>query len=397
LKTCDVAVLGLGAMGSAALYQLAKRGVRAIGIDRLNPPHTMGSSHGETRITREAVGEGQAYVPLVRNSHRIWRELEAESGETLLVQAGVLILASSQSPSLHHGKPDFVRRSLATAQENDIPHEFLRAEDIRRRFPQFIGLTGDEIAYFEPGGGYVHPERCIAVQLARARQLGVETLTNTQVLDVVSEGGGVRIETEAGPVLADQAVVTVGSWVAPLLGREFAQLALVHRQVLHWFEVDRPELFASSPVFIWMHGPRESDYLYGFPPLPGQSSLKVATEQYETASKADDLDRTVPAEESLQMFDLHVRDRLAGVSSRISRTAVCMYTTTPDRNFIIDRHPENPRLMVVSACSGHGFKHSSGIGEVIAQSILGQTALSLDTTFSLNRLRDLNLIHQDMS
>src|SRR5882724_8062273 len=153
-EQADFVVIGLGAMGSAVSYQLAKRGVSVIGIDRLAPPHPMGSSHGETRITRQAVGEGGSYAPLVLNSHRIWRELEADSGEKLLSQCGVLVMAPGTGTTSHHGKPDFVARSIKVARDFGIVHEILDGAEITRRFPQFLNLAGNERAYYEPGGGY---------------------------------------------------------------------------------------------------------------------------------------------------------------------------------------------------------------------------------------------------
>ena len=155
-------------MGSAVLYQLAKRGAHVIGIDRFVPPHQMGSSHGETRITRQAVGEGRSYAPLVLNSHRIWRELEADTGKKLLNDCGVLVMAPGSGQTSHHGKPDFVARSIEVAGDFGIIHEVLDGAEVARRFPQFLGLAGNEKAYYEPGGGYVFPERCISALLERA-------------------------------------------------------------------------------------------------------------------------------------------------------------------------------------------------------------------------------------
>ena len=167
----DTIVVGLGAIGSACLYQLAKRGQRVLGVDRYHPPHSYGSSHGETRITRQAIGEGEAYVPLVLRSHQIWRALEAETGLSLLETCGALILGDPDGAACHHGKTDFIRRTILAAERFGIAHEVLDAAAIQDRFPQFQ-LTGRETAYFEPGGGYVHPERCIEAQLAMARRHG---------------------------------------------------------------------------------------------------------------------------------------------------------------------------------------------------------------------------------
>lgn len=169
--------------------------------------------------------------------------------------------------SSHHGKPDFVGRSIDAARAFGIPHEILDGRAVARRFPQFLDLAGDEKAYYEPGGGYVRPERCIAAQLRRAGELGAAIRTGTTVLAIHQEPGGVRIETEAGVVLADQAVVSAGAWTAPLLGAPFTDLLTVNRQLLHWYALGDPSAHGpDAPVFIWMHGSGDTDYLYGFPP-----------------------------------------------------------------------------------------------------------------------------------
>ncbi len=385
----DVAVVGLGAMGSATLYQLAKRGVAALGIDRHAPPHAHGSSHGETRITRQAVGEGRDYIPLVLNAHRIWRELEAETGDTLLVDCGVLVMGPGSGATSHHGKPDFVGHSIAGARAFGIEHEVLRGDEVARRFPQFTGLRGDERAYYEPGGGYVFPERCVAAQLARAAALGARVVTDTAVLSIAQDGDGVVIETDGGTVRADRAVVSAGGWTAPLLGEPFDHLLEVKRQLLHWYALDDATAYgAGSPTFIHMHGPGDTDYLYGFPPVPGQTSIKVATEQYATSTTADAVDRTVTEAESAAMFADHVAGRLAGATPRVVGTAACVYTVTPDRGFIIDAHPRLDKVTVVSACSGHGFKHSAGIGEAVAQHLAeGRSRVDL-APFTLSRFAE---------
>jgi sarcosine oxidase len=376
----EIAVVGLGAMGSAALYQLGLRGAKAVGLDRFAPPHSSGSSHGESRITRQAVGEGRDYVPFVLASHRIWRSLEAETGETLLTACGALVMGPGSGVSSHHGKPDFVGRSIDAARAFAIPHEVLDGREVARRFPQFRHLGGDEKAYYEPGGGYVRPERCIAAQLHRAGALGAEIRTGTTVRSIRQEPGGVRIETDRGLVQADQVVVAAGAWTAPLLGAPFTDLLTVNRQLLHWYALDDASAYGpDAPVFIWMHGSGDTDYLYGFPPLPGEAEVKVATEQYATSTQAEALDRVVSPAESAAMHRHHVAGRLAGASARVTRAAACLYTVTPDRGFIIDRHPRMDRVLVVSACSGHGFKHSAGIGEAVAEEMLqggGRIALA---------------------
>ena len=383
-STVDVAVIGLGAMGAAALYQLSARGVRVLGLDRFAPPHAMGSSHGETRITRQAVGEGAEYVPFVLAAHRIWRELEAETGDALLDACGVLLMVPGSGETTHHGKPDFVGRSIAVAREHAIPHEILDGAEVARRFPAFQGLDGSERAYFEPGGGYVRPERCIAAQLRGAAARGARIRTGVTVRAMVPQAGGVRIETSDGPVVAGRVVVSAGAWTAPLLGAPFDRLLTVNRQVLHWYDVADAAPYRGHPVYIWMHGTGDSEYFYGFPPLPGETRVKVAKEQYETRTTAEAIDRAVAPEESARMYRNHIAGRLAGALPT-AHAAACLYTLTPDRGFIIDDHPDSDRILVVSACSGHGFKHSAGVGLAVAERLTeGRSGIDL-SPFALSR------------
>ncbi len=364
----EVAVIGLGAMGAAALYQLARRGVPAIGLDRFTPPHDMGSSHGETRITRVAVGEGEAYVPFAQRSHAIWRELEAATGETLLQQCGLLMMAPRGVRTGHHGKTDFLNRTAGIARNHGIPHEMLDTRDIAARFPAFL-LRGDEEGYLEPGGGFVHPERCIAAQLGQAAALGATVLTGRTVQAIRQDGASVLIETDAGRIRAGQAIVAAGAWAGPLLGPLFGSLLVPYRQVLHWFPLADEAAFrpGACPAYIWMHGSQPDDYFYGFPALPGSGEAKVATEQYGESCDPVTLDRTVPPGEAAAMHAAHIEGRLRGAAPGPARSAACLYTVTPDSGFVIDRHPDMDRVIVVSACSGHGFKHSAGIGDAVAE------------------------------
>lgn len=328
----------------------------------------MGSSGGETRITRVAVGEGEAYVPFVQRSHAVWRELEAATGETLLQQCGLLMIAPRGVRTGHHGKTDFLNRTAGVAHRHAIPHEMLDAPAIAARFPAFL-LRGDEEGYLEPGGGFVHPERCIAAQLRQAVGLGASVLTGQAVRDIRQDGDGVLIETDATRIHAGQAVVASGAWAGKLLGPPFGGVLVPYRQVLHWFPVadEAPFRPGACPAYIWMHGTEPEDYFYGFPALHGSGEAKVATEQYGAACDPDAMDRAVAQAEAAAMHAAHVAGRLRGAAPAPSRSLACLYTVTSDSGFVIDRHPEMDRVIVVSACSGHGFKHSAGIGDAVAE------------------------------
>lgn len=385
-ERCDVVVVGLGAMGAATLYQLAKAGAKAIGIDRYAPPHDQGSSHGDTRITRLAVGEGAEYVPLVRRSQQIWRELEARDGDALFEQCGVLVMTSSGTRTSHHGAADFTARTIELARTYGIAHEVLTAEQLRGRFPQFAPLRDDAIAYYEPEGGFVRPERCIAAQLKAARELGAAVIAGAPVSTVESASNVVRVRAGDRTVVADKVVVCAGMWSAELLGEPFKSLLRVCRQQLFWFKLEEPVIFPEvSPSFILSHGPLETDWCYGFPPIPGEGSVKIAAEQYTAQSLPNSLDRTVSDADVAAMFRTHVAGKIAGVTAERVKASVCTYTVTPDYGFIIDDHPALKNVTVVSACSGHGFKHSAAIGEAVAQRALsGSSQIDL-SAFSLSR------------
>lgn len=384
----DIAVVGLGAMGSATLYQLARRGTDVVGIDRFLPPHDRGSSHGETRITRQAVGEGAAYAPFVLASQRIWRELEEASGHELFNPCGGLIIAPRDANASHHGKADFFATTMATAERFGIAHQLLERDEVMSRFPQFAGMTEDQSAYYEPGAGYLHPERCIDVQLGQAHHHGARILTGSAVKAIENSAYGVRLTLGDSCIDARQVVVAAGAWSGELLGAPFAHLLTVRRQVLHWFALEPHAHFPHpSPVHIWMHGSGDSDYFYGFPPLPGAHDIKVATEQYHSAIHAEALERQVTPHESEMMFERHLRGRMAGVTSRVVDAKACLYTVTPDHGFICDTHPEMPGVFVVSACSGHGFKHSAAIGQAVAERLLAQPSDFDLSPFALSRFR----------
>ena len=384
--TADIVVLGLGAMGSSTLYQLASRGADVVGIDQFTPPHEFGSTHGETRITRQAIGEGQALVPLALRSHQIWREIEARSGASLLVQNGCLLISDPNDQVERPGRTGFLRRTVEAARRFAIPHEILDAAEIRRRHPQFRVGDGDT-AYFEPGGGYLRPEACVETQLRLAGELGATLRLGERVeaLRQAPDGSHVEITTTTGTVAANHVVVSAGAWAAKLLGPELGRWLQPTRQALHWFAVDpdAAALWERGPVFIWPHGDEATDFFYGFPAIGG--AVKTATENYAGTVDPDALDRAVGADEPRRMFDIHLASRLEGVSARPVRSRTCLYTQTPDSAFVIDTHPQAPRITVVSPCSGHGFKHSAAIGEAVCQRLLdGASRVDL-SPFSLSR------------
>jgi sarcosine oxidase len=374
LTAADVVVVGLGAVGSAVCHHLARRGARVVGIDRFVPPHDHGSSHGLSRVTRLAVGEGEAYVPLAMRSHALWRELEALSGESIYRATGGLIVSSDAADATaFHGSGGFFARTVDIARRFGIDHELLTAAAIRERFPAF--QVGDhEQGYLEPSAGVLFPERAVAVQLAEARRHGATLRLQEKVLRFVPRGhDSVEVVTERGSVAAARVVVAAGAWTAGLDGSMPAGSLRVQRQVLHWFPTTEPSLYRpdACPIFIWLHGSGAEDSLYGFPMIDGIAGVKVGAEQYAVETDPDEVDRRVSPEETQALFERQVAGRLRGLGARAVRSATCLYTTTRDGAFRIRPHPKSEAITVVSACSGHGFKHSAALGESIAATVMG--------------------------
>jgi len=364
----DVLVLGLGAMGAAIVYQLARRGLKVIGIDQFSPPHTHGATHGETRITREAIGEGLQFVPLVRRSHQLWRELEAASGERLLTACGGLIMARAGQRSPMHGRPDFLGTTLRAAQEFKIPHQTLDAAAITSRFPQFQ-LQGDERAYYEPGAGFLFAEACVAAQLRLATQLGARLITN-RAARLRTAGTQTVVECDGDEYRAGTTVIAAGPWL-PQLVPSLASRFTVRRQVMYWFALEAGVSYepGAFPVFIWNWGSGADQVFYGFPQASGRREIKIATEQDLETTTPQQVRREVAAAEVAAMVRRHLLDRLRGVSGECRRAVTCLYTSTRDANFLIDWLPDQPDTLAVSACSGHGFKHSAAIGEAVADMV----------------------------
>ena len=388
----DVIVLGLGAMGSASVYQLAKKGRRVLGIDQFSPPHTMGSTHGDSRITRQAIGEGEEYVPLALRSYELWREIEAATGNSLLEETGGLIMDSPSAGSTLHGCSRFLDTTVAAAKKFGIAHSLLDTNQIRSRFPQFQ-LKGDEQGYYEPAMGFLRPEACVASQIDLARRHGAEIRTNEKVLELIPRSGEVIVRTASGQYTAGQVVVSAGAWINHLFGNEWPGLFSISRQVLCWFDVrDGFESFVPSrfPVFIWVFGSEQDDFNYGIPAIDGPNGgVKIGTEQHRTETDPDTVDRNVTAAEIDEIYRKYVQDRLPGLSPRCIKASVCLYTTTPDSRFVIDFHPAHPNVLIVSPCSGHGFKHSAAIGEIVSDLLTsGSTRTNIRPfTLSGNSLR----------
>jgi sarcosine oxidase len=365
----DVIIIGLGAMGSSAAYQLAKKGVKVLGIDRFSPPHKFGSTHGETRITRQAIGEGAEYVPLALRSYEIFREIEAETNADLLTITGGLILSKSSGNALH-GNADFIETTVATAKKFGIKHRVLAADEIAKEFPQFKS-DGNERGYFEDESGFLRPENCVETQLDSAEKYGAKINRNEQVAEIKHFQTHVEVVTDKETCRAEKIILSVGAWIKNFVEQPSRDLFKIYRQTFYWFDVaDNFEKFklGNFPTFIWEFGRSENDFVYGFPAIDGQfGGLKIATETYFSTTNPDNVNREVTPKEIARIFEKYVENRIIGVSKKCLRTATCLYTVTPNARFIIDKLPGNERIIVASPCSGHGFKHSAAIGEILAK------------------------------
>jgi sarcosine oxidase len=371
----DVAVLGLGAMGAATTYQLARRGARVLGIDRYAPPHEFGSTHGDTRITRIACGEGPEYSAFAIRSHQVWRELEAELGVDLFTQNGLLVIFGPGQRAANHSVADFRGATVDAAKKAKLDYEILDTATIRARYPALNVADGDE-AYHDTVGGFVRPERCVAAQLQRAKALGADLHLNETVVSFDQTGGSVTVKTDKDTYLAKELIVAAGPWLPDFLKGALAQHFKVTRQVLYWFRARgarehaqfSPERF---PVYIWQVPAPQP--IYGFPATGGlEEGVKLATEQGHSTTKPDAVARAVGPDEIRAMYDTYVGPYFPGLSPVCVRHKVCLYTQVDRARFIIDRHPDAQRVIIASPCSGHGFKHSAGVGELLAQMALGE-------------------------
>lgn len=378
-QSYDVIVVGLGAMGSATLYQLAKRDTQVLGIDRYRPPHSFGSTHGESRITRLATGEGPAYVPFAKRSHAIWRELEEESGDSLLTLSGGLILCPKASSAHFHGQTDFVKQSAAIADAFGIDHTLYDAAAIRSRWPQ-LQIADREHAYYEPTGGIVNVEQAVATQLRLATEHGATIHTHEAVTALEHDAHGVTVTTTAGTYRAAKAIVSAGPWIGEFLPQAQAEPLAIYRQVIYWFAAEDPAQFHADnfPFLIWI-GDCQEEFFSAFPYVAGGTvGVKLLTEQYVETTSAGTVDREVHPHEIEHMYQGYVQRRLTGILPTCLKTGVCLYTNTPDEHFLIDYHPDSERVLIVSPCSGHGFKHSAALGEALAQVTLeGKSALDM--------------------
>jgi sarcosine oxidase len=349
----DVIVLGLGAMGSAAAFHIAQRGRRVLGLDAYDPGHTWGASHGRTRAIREAHFEAPEYVPLVQRAYTLWRELEAASGRRLLAITGGLSIGPPDSP--------LVQGVLRSARAHGLAHDYLTPAEMATRFPGFR-LTDDLVAVREANAGILEQEACIAAYLELAASHGAAVRHTEPVLRWRADGAGVRVETARGTYTAEQLVVTAGPWAGEVLADLMLPLTNWRVVSVH-FESTRPELFQVErcPQYFWA----VPEGIYGgFPWLPCEG-LKIGRHDTGEVCTPRSVRRQVESSEVEAVRA--VLDRyMPGAAGPVTGVSTCLYTNTPDRHFIVDRHPTHSQMLYACGFSGHGFKFASVMGEVLA-------------------------------
>ena len=354
----DAIVAGLGGMGSAAAYHLAGRGKRVLGLERHTPAHDRGSSHGQSRIIRQAYLEDPAYVPLLLRAYELWEQLERETGEDLMTLTGGLMIGPPESRTFTGSK--------ATADEYGLPYEVFDASELKRRYPMFEPTEGT-IALFEEKAGFVRPEASVKAHLNRAVSMGADLRFGEEILSWEPTASGVRVETASDFHEAERLVVTAGAWAPKLL----ADLGLpleVTRQILVWLDpVEGVEPFLSDrfPVFIWE--PEDGNAFYSIPAHDGpEGGVKVAFFRADgTPADPETIDREVHDDE-VDFIRGYLAKYVPALNGELLYAKTCMYTNTPDEHFVISTHPEYPQVAIAAGFSGHGFKFCGVVGEILA-------------------------------
>ena len=370
----DVIVVGTGAMGAAACWQLARRGQKVLGLDRYDIPNAMGSSHGVNRIIRLAYFEHPAYVPILRRAYELWRETEQLAGEQLLWITGSLDIGASGSK--------IVEGALASCRQHGLDHEVLSAADAMARYPGYR-LPENFVALHQPEGGFVASERAIVAAANLALQSGAVLRAREAVLDITPiAGGGVRVRTGRGVYEAGQVIVSAGAWVGELVPG-LSATAVPERQVLGWFQPKRPELFRLG-AFPVSNLKGDLGHFYQFPVwnVPG-FKIGLYHHLHEQGAPEQLSREPTPADEAV--LRRGVAEFFPEADGDVLALRTCMFTNTPDEHFIIDRLPGFEDVIVASPCSGHGFKFSSAIGEILADLATARAARFDLSLFSLNR------------
>ena len=354
----EVIVAGLGGMGSSAAYHLAGRGKRVLGLERFDPAHDRGSSHGQSRIIRQAYFEDPAYVPLLLRAYELWGRLEQETGEDLMTLSGGLMIGPPDSRTF--------TGSMASAEEHGIPYEVFDAPELKRRYPVFEPTPGT-VALFEEKAGFVRPEASVKAHLGRAASMGADLRFGEEIVTWQPTSSGVLVETASGEYEAERLVISAGAW-APKLLAELGLPLEVTRQILFWFDpVGGVEPFLSDrfPIFIWE--PEDGNSFYSIPAHDGpRGGVKVAFFRADgRPADPETIDREVHDEE-VEFIKSYLARFVPALDGELLYAKTCMFTNTPDEHFVVSKHPEYPQVAIAAGFSGHGYKFCSVVGEILA-------------------------------
>jgi sarcosine oxidase len=370
----DAIVIGVGGMGSAALYHLSLRGARVLGLEQFDIPNDRGSSHGITRIIRLAYWEHPDYVPLVRRAYTLWRELERDTGERLLVITGCVDAGPGNSAHIAG-----VRHACAAFQ---LEHQEYDSDELRRRFPGYR-LAADTVAIFQPEGGFVRPERCTSAHVGGARRRGAEVRTRERVIDWSTRSGAIHVKTDRGEYDAQQLIVTAGAWTSSLLP-QLARSLSPERQVMLWTDPVRPDFFHFDTFPVFYIDVAEGAF-YGFPvyEVPGFKIGKYH-HRFERVDP-DTMDRECHPEDE-EALRQAIRRYFPDANGPTLAMKTCLFTNTYDEHFVIDVLASNPRLVVAAGFSGHGYKFCSIVGEILADLALDGGTRHNISLFEVGRL-----------
>jgi len=377
MQSFDVIVIGLGAMGSATLCHLAEAGTNVLGIEQFQPGHDKGSSHGDSRIIREQYFEHPLYVPLVQRAYELWQELERQSGQRLMTITGGLMIGPADGM--------VVTGTIRSATSHHLAYDVLDSSQVGARYPEFR-LAEGLVAVLDPRCGFLDPEACNAAHMKSARRAGAEVRFQERVIEWKPDGRGVRVDTSADSYFADRLLISAGAWTSELLG-DLKLPLIVERQVAFWLDPDDDAQYDQSRFPIYAYEFTPGLICYGFPRLARGVKVSIMHDG-ETARMPEDIRRAVSENE----IDA-VRAALEPVLPDLTRapvleSSVCLFTNTPDHDFIIDFHPEYPQVLVSSPCSGHGFKFASVIGEIQADLLMGHAPAFDLSPFRIGRFTE---------
>jgi sarcosine oxidase len=371
----DVAVVGLGAMGAAVAWRLARRGASVVGFDRYRPPHTLGSTHGRSRIIREAYYEHPQYVPIVQRAYDLWAELETAGRVRLFQACGGLMIGTPESRLMTGARASAVTHHLSVQEWT--------ASELRARVPALMPSPG-MIALFEPRAGVLDPERGVTTMLAQAAAQGADLRFDTPIAHWETTTDEVVVTSTGGDVVrAGQLVLAAGGWLPQLLP-DLSSILTIERAVQYWFPPASDDRYSPAKLPIFLLETPDGRWLYG---LPDQGhGVKLAAHHEGEIASVDSLRRHVSPDEQA-CFRALAALYVAGLASTPLDASVCIYTNTPDEHFLLDRHPRHPKVYVMSACSGHGFKFAPALGELVAHEVLEQTPTSELAPFRLSRFK----------